>query len=196
MAELVDDDAVLGVRVESVRAVLARDHEIPVRIAASVTQLGLVARLVSLAIGLTAVTGDTPDLTLADTWWQPEVGGAFPVSLAGPRAGTLGGLLRGPVAGIGRGTQRFGVSDRIVLGNVASAINGAATVAGAPGLGRELLADPLLRNTFTHVDGRFRRLSCCLIYQAGVAGQPRSLCGDCVLTSRRGTAAPPSPGRA
>jgi ferric iron reductase protein FhuF len=81
------------------------------------------------------------------------------------------------------------VSARILWGNAASAVHGAATVlaanrpdraAPARQLAALLLARPPLRGTGTWTaDGGFRRRSCCLIYRAAAA--PEAICGDCVL---------------
>jgi hypothetical protein len=195
LREVADDPEVLRDRVARVRTFLAagngRDLEgIPVRVAASVTHLGLTARLVSPALAVAVLTGATLDLT--DAWWQPELGGAFPLSLtARTAAGTVAAtVLDGPVRGLVEAGLRFSVSGRVLWGNAASAVNGAAAMIGrarpdlaapASELAARLLAAPPLRGTGDRTDGVFRRRSCCLIYQAAPPGAPRQLCGDCVL---------------
>jgi ferric iron reductase protein FhuF len=86
--------------------------------------------------------------------------------------------------------EAFSVSPRILWGNVASAVNGAATMLARarPGLSAaayafttRLLSTPPLTATADHASGTFRRHTCCLIYQAGAPDAPRTLCGDCVL---------------
>jgi hypothetical protein len=212
LREVADDPGVLRDRVARVRTFLAAGNgrdpaDVPVRTAASVTHLGLTARLVSPALAVAVLTGATLDLT--DAWWQPELGGAFPLSLTGrtvppadrpgaPAASTAGSVagtvtasvLDGPVRGLVEAGLRFSVSGRVLWGNVASAVNGAAAMIGRarPGLAApaadlvtRLLAAPPLRGTGDRTDGVFRRRSCCLIYQAAPPGAPRQLCGDCVL---------------
>lgn len=216
MAELVDGSGALAHRVAEVRGHLAaaggqRPEQVEIRVAASVAQLGLVARLVSPALALAAVDGTVLGTDLARLHWQPLLGGAFPLSLpdtalvagrspvrqpAGELAGGLAaGLLDGPVRALVTATEAFGVSPHILWGNVASAVNGAAVAltASAPaavsGRAREiaelLLRQPLLRGSCgpDQGSGRFRRRSCCLIYRAA-PGRAGGLCGDCVLTER------------
>jgi FhuF 2Fe-2S C-terminal domain len=226
MSELVEDPAALRDRVRAVRTHLAATgarpvEAVPVRVAASVTQLGLVARVVSPAIGFALAAGSVPTFALSRTRWQPVLGGAFPLSIQEPAprgrrhedladartenertsdvpaeddpAGLVdelaGAVLDGPVRELVEVTRRYSVSAHVLWGNVASAVNGAATVIAAsrPGWARParelvalLLARPPLRGTGGWTaDGRFRRRSCCLIYQ--VAASPGAVCGDCVL---------------
>jgi hypothetical protein len=208
MSDLLDDAAVLEDRVMTTRAYLAaaggQDPEaVEVRVAASITHLGLVARLVSPALG-TAVLGDgVPPLNLESVHWQPVLGGAFPLSLAPPnKSRDLNTeLFEGPVPALNKATEPFAVSDHILRGNVASAINGAfvALTNAAPELAdpaREaagtLLAHPTLRDSHT-TNGKFRRRSCCLIYRAA-PNHKGALCGDCVL-STAGDRPPDADGR-
>ena len=222
--ELTTDPAVLRDRVDRVRARLAAAGGQPVeavelRVAASVAQLGLAARLLSPALALAALHGARPCLDPGALRWQPELGGAFPLSLPRPDLGpssdldlspdlgpspdrrTGGGpggaaawadaLLAGPVRELVRAVARLSVAEQILWGNVASAVDAAARVAGAavpaqaPRLRAtaDLLLDhPLLRaaHTADAGTGRFRRRNCCLIYRAG-PGRAGGLCGDCVL---------------
>ncbi len=198
MAELVRDPGVLRARVDSVRAYLAAGSGRPpeaveLRVAASVTHLGLVARLVSPALALTALYGVPPALDLDRVRWQPALGGAFPLSL--PRQSPAApGLLDGAVRELVDAVARLSVPPRVLWGNVASAVNGAASAVAASAPARQarvreaaglLLGQPRLRDTHTRsANGRFRRRSCCLIYRAApnAAG---GLCGDCVLLGRR-----------
>ncbi|MDI5972857.1 (2Fe-2S)-binding protein [Streptomyces sp. SL13] len=214
MNEVVDGRSpALRDRVTAVRGHLAAGGGRPpqgveLRVAASVAHLGLTARLISPLLALTALYGRPPLLDLARTWWQPELGGVFPLSLprwtAGP--GTprddAGAVLDGPVRQLVDAVAAVPVSRHILWGNVASAVNGAATVAGASGtdLGRRvretatrLLNHPDLRDAHTRsgANGAFRRGSCCLIYRAALSapGAPvpaGALCGDCVLAGRVG----------
>jgi hypothetical protein len=201
LRELVEDRAVLSGRITAVRdylaAVAGRSVEdLPVRIAASVTQLGLAARLLSPAIAVTVHSGLVPNLRLADLWWQPQLGSMFPLSVCYRAGGTRADLLSGPVHELVAACQPFSVSPRILWGNVASAINGAVTMIGtarpaladrAGALAADLLALPPLRHTSTRrQDGRFQRRSCCLIYQAAPTPDRAAVCGDCVLAADRG----------
>lgn len=95
MAELTGDPPVLRERVAAVRAALAAaggrgPEEVESRVAASVTHLGVVARVLSPYLALAVVAGRVPDhrLRLADLRWQPVLGGPYPLSLpAGPGGG-------------------------------------------------------------------------------------------------------------
>lgn len=165
----------LPARVDAVRGALGSD----VRVAASVAQLGIAARLVAPPLGLFVHSGVW--LAVAGLWWQGELGGAFPLA-------TSGQVVDGPdelVDWLGRlvaATAEFSVSRRVLWGNVASALNGAASVIGGvrPDLAPRAFAvvDELSRGHGVRRDGRFRRRSCCLIYRA--AGRS-AVCGDCVL---------------
>jgi FhuF-like iron-sulfur protein len=182
MRELVDDPAVLADRVHAVRTRLAAGRSVDAveqRVAASVTHLGLVARLVSPALAAALTDSAVPDLDLRHTWWQPVLGGAFPLSVADTTA-SLDQLLNGPVRTLVAATRPFSVSDQILWGNVASALYGAAAMIGGRANVDQLMDRPPLRDTGTTVDGRFRRRSCCLIYRAA-PGRDGPVCGDCVL---------------
>ncbi|TDW21389.1 FhuF-like iron-sulfur protein [Kribbella kalugense] len=203
MSELAEDPDVLHDRVTETQAYLAAaggqsPDAIEARVAASVTHLGLVARLISPALALAVLGAAVPSLALEDLRWQPVLGGAFPLSLPwGPSIGSKGpqdlsiGLFEGPIPVIGEATRPFAVSEHILWGNVASAVNGAATAItnAAPHLAERtahlaalLLAAPALRDTHTTFaeTGRFRRRSCCLIYRAA-PDHAGPLCGDCAL---------------
>ncbi|MEU8782394.1 (2Fe-2S)-binding protein [Streptomyces sp. NPDC048637] len=209
-----EGSGVLRERVASVRASLAANSGRPPgavepRVAASVAHLGLVARVISPVLGLAALHGlPSRPLTRDDLWWGSALGGAFrlslprekvtPVSGGGTRpAGAIAAdMLAGPVRDLVDAFAPFSVSRRILWGNVASAVNGAATgiTAAAPSLAQParaaalaFLQQPPLRDTHTldTRNGRFTRRSCCLIYRAApdAAG---AVCGDCVLMRGRG----------
>ncbi|SEF13432.1 FhuF 2Fe-2S C-terminal domain-containing protein [Streptomyces sp. 2112.3] len=248
-----EDSGVLRERVTAVRASLAARSGRPaeaveLRVAASVAHLGLVARVLSPMLGLTALHGlrlPSPPPTLDDLRWHSGLGGAFALSLpretvaslaagsarcgSGPSshdgaharirtpadtdadtdvdtdtsadadtdtdadadADAVENLLDGPIRELVDAAASFSVSPRILWGNVASAVNGAATgmVSAAPSLARPartaallFLSRPQLQDTHTlnAPNGRFRRRSCCLIYRAA-PNASGSLCGDCVL---------------
>ncbi|HEX3783633.1 MAG TPA: (2Fe-2S)-binding protein [Pseudonocardiaceae bacterium] len=196
MRELSDDPDTLRQRVFAVRAYLAgaagRGQEsVPTRVAASVIHLGMVARLISPALGVAVHTGWFPTMDPVDLWWQPELGGAFPLSIGAVERGDPDRMITGAVRDLGEAVRAFSVSDRVLWGNVASAINGAATMIGtarpmlasrATGMASLLLEHPLLRDaSLRRPDGRFQRRSCCLIYRASPAASRDAVCGDCVL---------------
>jgi hypothetical protein len=197
MSELIENPAVLRDRVTETRGYLGMvsgqsSEAIEVRVAASVTHLGLVARLVSPALAIAVLTGEVPSLDLGRVHWQPVLGGAYPLSLSAARhSGSLGSeLFEAPIPALAEATRPFGVSEHILWGNVASALNGAATMIakGSPSLVDQtsrlidqLLAFPGLRDAHTLSEGRFRRRSCCLIYRAA-PDHKGPLCGDCALT--------------
>ncbi|MEY9841999.1 (2Fe-2S)-binding protein [Streptacidiphilus sp. EB103A] len=196
---LVEDPRLLRERADGVRTRLAAagaqsPAAVELRVAASVTQLGLTARLVSPALAVAVLSGAWPRPDLELLRWQPVPGGAFPLSFdaAAFAPGTPDDLVDGPVSALVQATAALSVSPKILWGNVASAVNGAATVlaGGRPDLAAEtraaaglLLARPALRGTHAPdatVGSGFRRRSCCLIYRAA-PGRAGALCGDCVL---------------
>jgi hypothetical protein len=211
MNELVEDRDVLMDRVAAVRARLAAaggqaPDAVELRVAASVTHLGLVARLVSPALAVAVTSGDLLEVDLGSTRWQRVLGGAFPLSVPLPADTDAGGhdarperlacllasrVLDGPVRDLVETTMPLSVSRHVLWGNVASAVNGAATMIATsqPVWGRRsqmiaslLLDQPPLRGTsVASPDRGFRRRSCCLIYRAApnAAG---AVCGDCVLS--------------
>lgn len=218
MSELTENPTVLRDRVAAVRTHLATTagkatKAIPTRVAASVTQLGLVARLISPMLAITVITAEVPTLNLQHARWQRTLGGPFPLSLPAPtptatnqsstsdrttwqpqHLATLfaGSIVDGPIREVVNATQLLSVSEHVLWGNVASAINSAASMIAttrpewAPrtrDVTRLLLSQPPLHGTHTRsVDGAFRRRNCCLIYQA-TPQTPRPVCGDCILTN-------------
>ncbi|GAA1481790.1 (2Fe-2S)-binding protein [Gordonia sinesedis] len=194
LSDLVDDPAVLDGRTAAVRAALAATARVPVdavevRVAASVTHLGLVARLVAPMLAA-AATGTHVDYDAESLWWQDELGGPYPLSVSVAGAGTA--AAAGPPAVVGAITDavasRVRVSRRVLGGNVASAVNSAARMmatarpdigAAASRVADAMLADPALDGGTLRSGPGFRRRSCCLIYR--IAGDPAAVCGDCVL---------------
>ncbi|MFJ8471262.1 (2Fe-2S)-binding protein [Kitasatospora sp. NPDC094011] len=219
MAELLDRPGALAERVAGSRGHLAAAggqpfEAVELRVAASVTQLGLVARVLSPAFGVAVLDGALFGYGLREARWQPTPGGLFPLSLPArapvPAAEPAvlaerfaAEVLDGPVRELTEAFAEFGVPPRIRWGNVASAVNGAAggVVRASPQLGvraRELAARlidlPPLRGAGTvAADGTgFRRRSCCLIYRAA-PDRAGGLCGDCVLTAPPGVRGAASP---
>ncbi|MGH3718070.1 MAG: (2Fe-2S)-binding protein [Pseudonocardiaceae bacterium] len=212
MNELVEDPDVLRDRVAAVRARLAAaggqaPDAVEVRVAASVTHLGLIARLVSPALAVAVIAGDLLEVDLARVRWQRVLGGAFPLSVPLDAGTTVEGheperlacllasrVLDSPVRDLVEATMPLSVSRHVLWGNVASAVNGAASMIATcqPAwadrsrvIASLLLDQPPLRHTSVASAGRgFRRRSCCLIYRAA-PNAAAAVCGDCVLSFLR-----------
>ncbi|MGH3768642.1 MAG: (2Fe-2S)-binding protein [Pseudonocardiaceae bacterium] len=215
MGELVDDPKILLDRVIAVRAALAAaggqaPGAVELRVAASVAHLGLVARLLSPALAVAVTSGVLLEVDLPGTRWQRMLGGAFPLSLprdTGPDARDYEGdpdparvagllasrVLDGPIRDLVEVTLPLSVSRHVLWGNVASAVNGAASMIAtcrpawadrSSVIASLLLEQQPLRDTSSGSVGvGFRRRSCCLIYRAAPAAAG-AVCGDCVLSRR------------
>jgi hypothetical protein len=214
MSELAEDPAVLTDRVHAARTLLAANggqdvEAVELRVAASVVHLGLMARVASPLLALAVLHGRTSPVTLRDLRWQPTPGSTFPLSIADTAladwpdtadrtpevlAHALGtGLIEKAVTELCDVFHPFGVSPRVLWGNVASALNGACGILArarpdhAPRIQATLsalLQQSVLADTWqTSLDDRFQRRSCCLIYRAA-PGRAGALCGDCVLIGR------------
>jgi FhuF 2Fe-2S C-terminal domain len=199
LGELTGSPDALAGRISEVRERLAAAAGCPTasvefRVAASIAQLGLCARLLSPALGA-AAAGRTLPVDIGQARWVPGLGGPFRLSLAEAAVAAetdtaaTAALLAGPITQIVRAVEAMAVSPRVLWGNVASAVNGAAAMIAAarPDLAgpaaetaAAMLANPALTGTF---QGRplqgFRRRNCCLIYRLS-PGRP-AYCGDCVL---------------
>jgi hypothetical protein len=202
----------LARRVAAVRAALAASRSVPAgqveeRVAVSVTQLGVCARLVAPALALTVVTGEAPRIDRSRLYWRDVLGGPFPLAVVGPLALTTPPSVAVPPDRLARDfTERvlvpvigplvavaatWPVSRWVLWGNVASGVAGAAKMIGiveprlagaAWGLLDALCAGdgPLGGAGGRDAPARFRRRSCCLIYRLE-HGPARALCEDCVL---------------
>jgi hypothetical protein len=195
-------------RIGSVRATLASRagrpaDEIELKVAASVTHLGLVARLIAPALAAIASQHQL-DMRLGGLWWQDTLGGPVPLSVPERDHPVPGnGQSHGPVAEpdchrlvddmIAPITAAISglvpVSHRVLWGNVASAVNGAAQQVAAQraDLGRQawtvaaaFFSSPRLTGERQLPGPGFRRSSCCLIYRIA-ADRVNGVCGDCVL---------------
>ncbi|MFF4894818.1 (2Fe-2S)-binding protein [Streptomyces sp. NPDC001068] len=171
------------------------------RVAASIAQQGLAARLWSVTLGCAVRYGRLPDLDprllrwdagagAPDDLWLTEVralpGGAGPDTLADA---VVGGHLE-PLAAALR--DRYGVAAGLLWGNAGSALAGAGrelerwALAGGrtEAVGRTralvdaLFAHPLLSTTGVRTGPAYRRRSCCLYYRVPGGG----VCGDCCFT--------------
>lgn len=203
LRELVDDPDVLVDRVAAARALLAQRSRVPVdeieeRATASIVFLGLAARLVSPAFGSAALADRVPHLALDGLWWQPVLGGPWPLARSSnddsPSPGGLAEdldtrVLRPIVAPVLDAFGRtFAVSPQVLWGNVASSLAGALTMLRAARPERADVATRLVAALLEHgslqdtgdldPDGpTFVRRSCCLFYRVPGA----DICGDCVL---------------
>jgi hypothetical protein len=229
---------VLLQRIERVRSALTERSGDPgaaadagQRVAASVTQLGLVARVVAPALAAQAL-GRPLDLRLGGLWWQDTLGGPLPLSVPAPAAGSPASPAdptgpssppgpssptgpsspAGPPGPARPADEPIGapaealmgeviapltaavatlapVSKRVLWGNVASAVNGAASqvARGRPELAAAawvaaaaFFRRPELATEPGPPGPSFRRASCCLIYRLAPA-RTGAICGDCVL---------------
>lgn len=208
-AEVLASGAWVEQLMEHTRLVLAlggnlAETEVEDRVAASTAHLGVLARLISPTVSLTALSGRVPDVG-AHLWLRVDhhrlqasldyaglvADGAWARSddlMAGPLVRDLllpfGDLV----------VETTGLARSIVVGNTASALRGSVTAlrAVAPdvcGVAEHLVGDllelPELSGAWEVTSTRpatWRRRSCCLFYRLPRAG----LCGDCVLTQMPG----------
>jgi hypothetical protein len=200
VSALADDPGLLDGRVQRVRGALIApgadpEQAVPLRVAASVTQLGLCARLV--AVSLASAVDGLPLPPAGRLAFQDRLRGPYPLATidGGPpsAAGTWPSAVVDLVRPLLEAVQTtYRLSPRVLWGNVASALVSAASLIATaePGM-RERAAEqtadafgePELRDTMERDGrGRLRRRSCCLIYR--VAGPTPTFCGDCVLADR------------
>jgi hypothetical protein len=171
------------------------------RVAASVAQLGLAARLWSVALGCAVLYGRLPDLGARLLCWDPLASAPDDLWLTERRplpgeadaAALAGTVLHGHLEPLEAALKaRYGIAAGLLRGNSGSALAGAAREldrwARADGrtdladraraLTDDLLAHPLLRSTGSRAGSVFRRHSCCLYYRVPGGG----VCGDCCFT--------------
>lgn len=209
----------LGERIDAVVAALGCGR----REGASIAVQGMAARLVSFPLATVALHRVLPELGAlhrrpdADDPWAPGLASPAPGRPAGVRtpdpvadpAGAVD-LLAGELADrhleplYAAVRERVPVSERVLRGNVVSALAGAARVLepvrrsarpALTGLLAELVGHPALRGPLPDgatgsllrldpadpdTEWSFRRRSCCLYARVPGGG----LCGDCVLTGR------------
>lgn len=207
VAALADAAGPAQERAAEVRAALEAVSGGPVepRVAASTAFLALAARIVSPPLGLLATQAIGLTLDARDVLWRPVAGGPIPVAYRSFDAtrvpevrqaadALLRGVLRPVVAQLASGFgASFGLSSRVLWGNVASALAGAAGMIErldgpqlalpAHGIAAATIAgDASLARSGGYVrdaagEARFRRTSCCLFYRVAGGG----LCVDCVL---------------
>lgn len=199
LAELVDNSAAVQSRIWAVAAALAASAGVPVetielRVAGSLAHLGVVARLLSPVIASAAISGELAAVSLGQVWWQPQLGGPFPLSLPTESdsvslSGLSSWLTDGPAGALVKAfADAASVSRGLLWGNVASVLIGAlgqldsagVTKQGVERVRSEVLATRLLLNQIAATPRGSRRASCCLLYRVGSA-TPALICGDCMF---------------
>ena len=185
VTRLYDDTALLA---EIVGRVQARMDVTERRVAASTFFLGFAARLWSIGVGTVAGYRMLVDLPPEQLLFR-ESDGQIALHLEHPRTRRREDLadmvLDRHLDPLAAALCRLGpISGRMLAGNTASALLGAArvfdrdraTTAGWE-LARSLCADPRLSAAVCFGDNDYRRTSCCLYYRTPDGG----LCGDCAL---------------
>ncbi|WP_205523190.1 (2Fe-2S)-binding protein [Streptomyces sp. RLB3-17] len=195
----------LNFRVRKVAASLRAPEP---RIAVSVAQQGLAARLWSVSLGAAALYGRLPDLDPGLLRWDPDGSAPDDLWLSEVRAlpvAAIGEVVRdGHLAPLAAALHtRHRMSEGLLWGNAGSALAGAwrQLHRWAEANGRTDVADrarALAVDLFTHpdlsatVDPRtLRRRSCCLYYRLPGGG----LCGDCCFDRPPGRTRGGTPGR-
>jgi iron complex transport system ATP-binding protein len=171
------------------------------RVAVSTFFLGFAARLWSIGVGAVAGHRLVPDLAGNQLLFR-EDGGQIRLHVERPVAwqgddleSTLANaVLESHIAPLAAAVRRLvPISEKVLRGNTASALLGAARVfdrrhggtGPGPGwqLARGLCSDQRLTGAINFDNHGYRRASCCLYYRTRTG----LLCGDCVLTNKPGT---------
>jgi iron complex transport system ATP-binding protein len=170
----------------------ARMDVVERRVAASTFFLGFAARLWSIGLGALAGHRLLPDLDVERLLFR-ESDGQVQLHIEDPVAWQGDDLepmlvemvLEWHLGPLGAALRRLGpISDKLLRGNAASALLGAARVfdgnaAAGPGwqLARRLCSDERLSAAIRFNGVSYRRTSCCLYYRAPRGG----LCSDCSM---------------
>ncbi|WP_343573735.1 IucA/IucC family C-terminal-domain containing protein [Mycobacterium sp.] len=189
VGRLYDDTALLA---ETVDRVQARMDVTELRVAASTFFLGFAARLWSISVGSVAGYGMLVDLPPERLLFRDD-DGRIALHLEQPEtrprndlpAALADMVLDQHLTPLALALRRLGpISEKLLLGNTASALLGAARVfdrdrATTSGwdLARRICTDPRLSAAVRIGDTDYRRTSCCLYYRTRDGG----LCGDCAL---------------
>ncbi len=204
-AALSADAKALRFRTDVVHAVLAAGNGVPdvePRVVASLTHLGLVARLVSPLLGATLLSGVLPVTPVENVHVHLTGENPLPLALSATSAVAVRSAeelavalhrhwLTPAVRPLTHAVRTFcSVSPLVLDGNVTSAVAGALRMAGtarpelasrADAVLDELLrSGPLAGSGRRRDDGSFVRRSCCLFYRLPGVGT----CGDCILDAR------------
>ncbi|WP_139306897.1 (2Fe-2S)-binding protein [Modestobacter sp. DSM 44400] len=199
-AGLLADPAVFTARAAEVQTALSAGVVPEKRVVASLVHLGLVGRLLAPAIGAAVAGGVLPVVSAGGVHLRLAGSNPLPLALTGVSAVDVGSpaavaeelsqhwltpLVRPWTALVAAMT---GLSEKVLVGNVVSAVAGALTIAvtARPDLTHRstavldalLATGPLAGTGERRCDGSFARRSCCLFYRLPGAGT----CADCVLT--------------
>lgn len=207
VADLWAGTGCLSERVTTAREYLSSrtNTEVDLRASASISSLGFISRLVSPALATACLAGVIPRLDPHHMYWRPVVGGPVPIAFdatdgmtASTAAEAAAELERAVLSAcvepvLTAYSREFALSLRVLRGNVASALAGAAgmLIRARRSLRLDpvevvhaMLAQPSLIGTGHYerpFDGRperfFVRHNCCLFYRVPGGGT----CGDCVL---------------
>lgn len=199
--QLYTDTALLGGIIDRVRARMAADEQ---RVAVSAFFLGFAARLWSIGLGALAGYRLLPDLDAEHLLFR-ETDGRIELHIRHPVAwqgddlepGLADMVLAGHLQPLSTALRRLTpISEKLLRGNAASALLGAAGVFDRDPalrvgrqLARRLCHDQRLSDAVCFTGSDYRRTSCCLYYRTPRGG----LCGDCVLDDaprRRGKVTP------
>jgi hypothetical protein len=201
MKDLLTDRSALPQRITDVRNRLGamtgtNPDGIEERVAASTAHLGLTARLIAAALG-GALESLPVRVDLESAWWQPDVPGPYPLSITSASVPAdpleaISALMDSSIVPITLATARHArVSRQVLWGNIASAVNSAATqiatadparAGTATRTAHTLLSRAPLNQQPARIGRDFRRQSCCLIYRIAATRTARgAVCGDCVL---------------
>jgi len=189
VAQLYTDAALLDGIVGRIQARMDATEQ---RVAASTFFLGFAARLWSIGLGALAghrllVDLDPAHLLFQESGGQIQLHVEHPVAWQGddlePRLADM--VLDGHLTPLSAALRQLApISDKLLRGNAASALLGAARVFDRDAtsgrgwqLARRLCADERLLDTIRFNNGSYRRTSCCLYYRAPRGG----LCGDCSM---------------
>lgn len=191
VAQLYTDSALLAGIIGRVQARMDAAEQ---RVAASTFFLGFAARLWSIALSGVVGHGLLPDLDAARLLFR-ENDGQIQLHIEDPvvRRGIdlepmlADMVLDGHLVPLSAALRQLGpISDKLLRGNAASALLGAArefdrnaTTGGGWQLARRLCADERLSDTIRFSNAGYRRTSCCLYYRVPRGG----LCGDCSLAT-------------
>ncbi|WP_411135652.1 (2Fe-2S)-binding protein [Streptomyces sp. C10] len=195
LIDLYGEQAALEAFVTAVGKRLGTDQQ---RVAASTLHIGTAARLWSVALAATVLTGEVPDLAPERLWWRAAASGPIDLWLpevpAASRGDDLPDALYETIVvrnlrPLDEAMRRhFGLSPKVLQGNATSALMGAVRtltrrVPHAPHpplplatalLEREPLASA---GTLTIHPLEYRRHNCCLYYRVSGSGY----CDECVL---------------
>lgn len=199
LVELADDPVAVRSRISAVAGALAASAGLPIeaielRVAGSLAHLGIAARLLSPVIAAAVHSGRLGIVDLEQVWWQPKLGGPFPLSLptecdSAPLSGLPIWLSDGPVGAlVAAFAGAASVSRELLWGNVASVLIGAldqldrrgTANEGVERVRSEVLSMQPLRDKISATSRGWRRASCCLLYRIS-STVPAPICGDCMF---------------